>query len=499
MKNKKITVFSLVVAVLLIALAVLPACHKAQPYTVTFDSNGGTAVASQTVKEGDKIAKPQNPTKQMFTFDRWYSDKTLKTPFNFDRDTMPGHNLTLYAGWIPTESVMVTFDANGGTFADDDTVLSAIYQPGQKATAPAQQPTFVGFQFGGWCVDTEGETLFNFDTALQKSVTLYARWNDHPDYAYVSYYGNGKLLKRFPFMRGANLQEHAVDLTGYVVDGWYTDESMTNSFVLGTQIDDNINLYASYYTQGLVIQDGKVLHYNGTESTVVVPNAHEGQAVTTIGQYAFYRSSQVAAPVRQVVLPESITTLLEGAFYGCDYLTEVNLTQNVTELGKSAFHGDIRLKKVGDLSGLAEIPESAFLGCKSLTEITLPAGLTAIGKYAFADCASLQSVIVPAGVTYVADNVFDGCTALKTAVFAAPFQITFGKEIFVGCVSLQTITIQSAFCAEFEQVKLGSEQSPFIDCNNAKILVRANLVSAYQGQFGILDDGNFGSRVQAMN
>ena len=498
MKTKKTIIISLVIAVLVLAMAVLPACNEAKEYTVTFDSTGGSAVKSLKIKEGEKITRPSNPTKEMFTFSNWYSDKALTKIFNFDKETMPAKNITLYAGWIPEQNVMVRFNANGGKFDDQTTVHSAVYKLGEKVIEPGQseRPSFVGYQFGGWCTDVEGTHPFDFNTSLHESVDLYARWNDHSDYAYISYYGNGKLLMRFPFMKGAALQEHAVDLVGYQVDGWYTNPEMTQNFTLGTQIDANINLYAAYYTQGLVITAGKVVDYNGIDSDIVVPNVFDGQAVTAIGQYAFYRSSQFTAPVRSVWLPDSITTLEEGAFYGCDYLTEVNLTANVTSIGKSVFHGDVRLKSVGDISGLTAIPENAFLGCESLQSVTLPAGLTSIGAYAFADCKSLTSVTVPVGVTFISNNMFEGCTNLKNAVFATMAQITFGKEIFIGCKLLETITIQSAVCAEFTT---GPEQSPFIDCNNAKILVRSNTLSSYVGRYSNLDGGAFTPRLQQMN
>ena len=68
--------------------------------TVTFDSNQGTAVDSQLVPVGDKVAKPADPTKEGYTFSGWFTDKGCTNAYDFDADvdgTQP--ELTLYAGW----------------------------------------------------------------------------------------------------------------------------------------------------------------------------------------------------------------------------------------------------------------------------------------------------------------------------------------------------------------------------------------------------------------
>ena len=66
-------------------------------FTVTFDSNGGSAVASQTVKEGEKAAKPANPTRDGYTFEGWFADEALKTAYDFN--TPVTSDITLYASW----------------------------------------------------------------------------------------------------------------------------------------------------------------------------------------------------------------------------------------------------------------------------------------------------------------------------------------------------------------------------------------------------------------
>ncbi len=66
-------------------------------YTVTFDSNGGSAVTAQTIEEGQKATKPADPTKAYYAFDGWYSDSNLTQAFDFN--TPITGDTTIYAKW----------------------------------------------------------------------------------------------------------------------------------------------------------------------------------------------------------------------------------------------------------------------------------------------------------------------------------------------------------------------------------------------------------------
>ena len=78
-------------------------------FTVTFDSQGGSTVAAQTVKQDGKVTMPDTPTKEGYTFGGWYRDAECETAWTFDLDTVD-ENMTLYARWIKKE-VPVTADS----------------------------------------------------------------------------------------------------------------------------------------------------------------------------------------------------------------------------------------------------------------------------------------------------------------------------------------------------------------------------------------------------
>ena len=67
-------------------------------YAVTFDSQGGSDVASANAAAGETVAEPAPPAKEGFTFAGWYADASLETPYDFSA-AMPDHDITLYAAW----------------------------------------------------------------------------------------------------------------------------------------------------------------------------------------------------------------------------------------------------------------------------------------------------------------------------------------------------------------------------------------------------------------
>ncbi len=84
-------------------------------YTVTFNSQGGSAVDSQTVEHGGKVTKPTNPTKTGYTFGGWYKESGCTNTWDFATDTVTT-NVTLYAQWTPLYALRDTGPAGGLIF-----------------------------------------------------------------------------------------------------------------------------------------------------------------------------------------------------------------------------------------------------------------------------------------------------------------------------------------------------------------------------------------------
>ena len=97
-------------------------------FTVNFYSNGGTAVASQTVEEGKKATKPTDPTRtgsvNTYTFAGWYTDVALTQAFSFD--TAPTGDVTLYAKWTSTLVEAKKITMNGTEYGTIKEAISAV-------------------------------------------------------------------------------------------------------------------------------------------------------------------------------------------------------------------------------------------------------------------------------------------------------------------------------------------------------------------------------------
>lgn len=73
-------------------------------YTVTFDLQGhGTKIDPVTVKSGEKLTKPSNPTAEGYSFEGWYREPECKTAWDFTKDTVTA-DTTLYAKWTQNQS-----------------------------------------------------------------------------------------------------------------------------------------------------------------------------------------------------------------------------------------------------------------------------------------------------------------------------------------------------------------------------------------------------------
>lgn len=91
----------------------LLACTSQATYTITFDADGGSAVASMSVTAGTPVEAPAAPTKDGYTFAGWYMDEGLFDPFDFSQ--MPARDITLYAKWTYLDQTM----HDGGTRGAD--------------------------------------------------------------------------------------------------------------------------------------------------------------------------------------------------------------------------------------------------------------------------------------------------------------------------------------------------------------------------------------------
>ena len=122
--------------------------------------------------------------------------------------------------------------------------------------------------------------------------------------------------------------------------------------------------------------------------------------------------------VTELVIPDSVTSIGDDAFYGCTSLTSVTIPDSVTSIGDGAFYGCSSLTSVTIGNSVTSIGDYAFCYCYSLTSITIPDSVTSIGSAAFESCDSLTSVTIPDSVTSIGDVAFFYCYSLTSIKYS---------------------------------------------------------------------------------
>lgn len=120
--------------------------------------------------------------------------------------------------------------------------------------------------------------------------------------------------------------------------------------------------------------------------------------------------------IKSIVVPEGVTTIDNGAFFGCDNLKTIAIPNSVTSIGSEAFCGCTGLKRITIPDNVTSIGEGAFSGCSSLVSITIPDSVTSIGERTFSNCRSLTNITIPNSVTNIGDSAFYRCDNLKSKV-----------------------------------------------------------------------------------
>ena len=140
---------------------------------------------------------------------------------------------------------------------------------------------------------------------------------------------------------------------------------------------------------------------------------------------------------------ESREIIGDGAFWGCEALTEILLPDSVTSIGNGAFEWCKSLTEITLPASVTFIGDRAFTFCEALTEITLPGSLTSIGEGVFGYCRALKKITLPNSVTSIGERAFSGCRALKEISFPDSV-ISIGDHAFCSCESLTEITLPAS-------------------------------------------------------
>ena len=165
-------------------------------YTITFDTDGGTEVASITQNYNTSIVKPSNPTREGYTFTGW--DKDIPTK-------MPAEDVAIKAQW-QINQYTITFDTDGGT------EVASITQNYNTSIVKPSNPTKEGYTFTGWDKEIP-------NTMPATDMNIKAQWKIN-EYN-LTYYVDGEVYKSTKLAYNTHVTAEADPIKeGYTFSGW---------------------------------------------------------------------------------------------------------------------------------------------------------------------------------------------------------------------------------------------------------------------------------------
>lgn len=196
--------------------------------------------------------------------------------------------------------------------------------------------------------------------------------------------------------------------------------------------------------------------YKGTSQVVDLTKLFSGSQVVAIGQDAFRNNTSV----KEVILPDTVTSIGICAFQDCKNLTTINGTGNVTQIGNYAF---IRCEQLAsfDSTNATTIGQEVFRECKNLQKFVIAEGTTQIAAGAFY-ASGLLEVTLPSTCKEIGVNAFR--ETLLTEITIPDECLSIENGAFMDCNSLVSVLIS-------EQSKLESIGSSFNKCTSLKSIV----------------------------
>lgn len=246
----------------------------------------------------------------------------------------------------------------------------------------------------------------------------------------------------------------------------------------------NIGIYAFHNTgwhlgsvdEFLIAGDNVLVEWTGDDENVIIP-----EGVKSISG-AFYENTTI----KNVVLPRSLESVSDNAFFNCTALESVEFLGENTVLGAGCFMGCGNLNNIALPSKLERIPDNTFSAAKKLASISLPKTLRYLGASAFYGCVALKDIELVQSVDFIGDYAFFGCEALLNVKM--PQEVSFmGIAVFGCCYDLKTVELpnnltilpEATFSCCFglknltieENIKTVSKFS-FEKCENVEITVK---------------------------
>lgn len=163
--------------------------------------------------------------------------------------------------------------------------------------------------------------------------------------------------------------------------------------------------------------------------------------ITTIKDYAFAGGSSI----KSLTMGDNISSIGAYSFYQCSLLASVKLASSVTYISNNAFYECTELESIQLPDGIESISEYCFYGCSKLEKLKLPENLKQIKYSAFKNCNKIRSVTIPASVEFIYQNAFSFTSSESVDFFVNPeypplaygYSFPEGSKIYVPDGSIE--------------------------------------------------------------
>ena len=286
MKQKQ-TVLAIVTLMLIAVLTIsaLVGCDEQTAFVITFDPANGGNTTEVTVTSGELPNRPEDPTREGYTFLGWYLGETA-----YDFTAPVTGDLTLAARW-EAKTYRVTFDANGG-----EDVSPATAAHGDTVVAP-EAPTREGYTFLGWYLE---ETAYDFSAPVTGDLTLAARWEAKTYRLNFDANGGEDVSPATAAHGDTVVAPEAPTREGYTFLGWYLGET---AYDFTAPVTGDLTLAARWAVKtyrvnfdangGEDVSPATVAHGD----TVAAPEAPTREGYTFLGWYLGETAYDFTAPV----------------------------------------------------------------------------------------------------------------------------------------------------------------------------------------------------------
>ena len=218
------------------------------------------------------------------------------------------------------KSSVVTFDAGEGSAVEPVEVVN-----GQIITM-VPTTTRDGYKFDGWYLDASYTQEFDFATAIQNDLTLYAKWIEVYTVSFETC--GGTTLNNVTVDKNEIISAPTITRNGYEFIGWYTNAAYTQKYNFATPVTGNLKLYARW---AYILTENDctfelsgdnesygITHFSGSSTElVIIPRTYNNLPVTFISQNAFKKSNYLT----KIIIPDNITKVGDYAFIQCSKLT----------------------------------------------------------------------------------------------------------------------------------------------------------------------------------